>query len=110
MAVVVVCTSCGKRLSIPEALYEKKVRGRVVSITCKVCGNPVKVDGTVPPPASGVPKAVEVPKSARVPRELAPEARVVECKMVSVTIGSIHNSSCGMRVDARLGPRRVARI
>ncbi len=79
MAVVVVCTSCGKRLSIPEALYEKKVRGRVVSITCKVCGNPVKVDGTVPPPASGPkPLAGDIPKSARVPRELATSASRAE--------------------------------
>src|SRR6188474_143646 len=79
MAVVVVCTSCGKRLSIPEALYEKKVRGRVVSITCKVCGNPVKVDGTVPPPASGPkPPGGDIPKSARVPRELVPSASLEE--------------------------------
>lgn len=74
MAVVVVCTSCGKRLSIPEALYDKKVRGRVVSITCKVCGNPVKVDGTIPPPVPAPEPMPEVPRSARVPRELTAPA------------------------------------
>jgi eukaryotic-like serine/threonine-protein kinase len=74
MAVVVVCTSCGKRLSIPEALYDKKVRGRVVTITCKVCGNPVKVDGTLPPPAAVTAAIPDMPRSARVPRELAPES------------------------------------
>ncbi len=79
MAVVVVCTSCGKRLSIPEALFEKKVRGRVVSITCKACGNAVKVDGTIPPPAldpMGAEELTEtpppIPRGARLPRESAP--------------------------------------
>lgn len=81
MPVVVACKSCGKRLSIPESLYDKKVRGRVVVIHCKSCGEPVKVDGTIPPPApdsaaksSGERDAdseLSIPKSARVPRDLA---------------------------------------
>ncbi len=81
MAVVVACKSCGKRLSIPESLYDKKVRGRVVVINCKACGEPVKVDGTIPPPAveptlitnveRDVPADPPIPRSARVPREAA---------------------------------------
>src|SRR5690349_9925803 len=79
MAVVVACKSCGKRLSIPESLYDKKVRGRVVVINCKACGEPVKVDGTIPPPAveptlittvdRDVREDPPIPRSARVPRE-----------------------------------------
>jgi serine/threonine protein kinase len=81
MAVVVACKSCGKRLSIPESLYDKKVRGRVVVINCKACGEPVKVDGTIPPPAveptlittveRDVREDPPIPRSARVPREAA---------------------------------------
>jgi serine/threonine protein kinase len=45
-----VCDSCGKRLTVPPGLYEKRVRGRVVNIACKVCGAAIRVDGTLPPP------------------------------------------------------------
>src|ERR1043165_6720795 len=45
------CESCGKRLTVPPGLYEKKVRGRVVTIACKTCGAPIRIDATVPPPA-----------------------------------------------------------
>jgi serine/threonine protein kinase len=85
MAVVVACKSCGKRLSIPESLYDKKVRGRVVVINCKACGQPVKVDGTIPPPAPeptpitnvdrDAPDETAIPRSARVPREVGPGSR-----------------------------------
>ncbi len=68
-----VCDSCGKRLTVPPALYEKKVRGRVVNIACKLCGASLRVDGTVPPPAvsvGSVPPGAEsaaIPPAPRVP-------------------------------------------
>jgi serine/threonine-protein kinase len=55
------------------------VRGRVVVINCKACGEPVKVDGTIPPPAveptlitnveRDIPDDPPIPRSARLPRE-----------------------------------------
>lgn len=58
MGFVVVCPACGKRLSIPERLYDTRVRGRVVTIDCKACGQAVHVDGTLPPPAASEPPSV----------------------------------------------------
>lgn len=56
MGFVVTCESCEKRLSIPPTLYEKKVRGRVVTITCRSCQAIIRVDATLPPsPSSGPP-------------------------------------------------------
>jgi hypothetical protein len=46
MAFVVVCAACGKRLNIPDALYQGKIRGRIVTIGCKQCGADISVDGT----------------------------------------------------------------
>lgn len=51
MAITVECGSCGKRLAVPDALYEKRVRGRVMQLACRDCGAMIRVDGTVPPPA-----------------------------------------------------------
>jgi len=48
MPFVVSCAACGKRLNIPEKLYEEKIRGHVVTIACKGCGADIKVDGTRP--------------------------------------------------------------
>ncbi len=45
------CQACGRRLTVPEALYANKIRGRVVTVKCKGCGAPVGIDGTIPPPA-----------------------------------------------------------
>ncbi len=38
---------------MPNELFAKKVRGRIVNIKCKGCGKPVSIDGTVPPPTTG---------------------------------------------------------
>ena len=50
MSITVSCGSCGKRLLVPDALYEKRVRGRVMQLACRDCGAMIRVDGTVPPP------------------------------------------------------------
>ena len=50
MGFVVACESCGKQLTIPPGLYEKRVRGRVVTIACKACSAPIRIDASVPPP------------------------------------------------------------
>ncbi len=48
MPFVVSCAACGKRLNIPDKLFEEKIRGHVVTIACKGCGADIKVDGTRP--------------------------------------------------------------
>lgn len=67
-----VCQACGRRLTVPDELFDKKVRGRVVRINCKGCGNPVSIDGTIPPPdplaVLGAPTSK--PESQRSPRPL----------------------------------------
>jgi serine/threonine-protein kinase len=52
-----VCQACGRRLTVPEELFAKKVRGRIVKINCKGCGKPVSIDGTLPPPDPALPLA-----------------------------------------------------
>ena len=46
-----VCQACGRRLTVPDELFDKKISGRIVTIKCKGCGKPVSIDGTVPPPS-----------------------------------------------------------
>ena len=48
MSVSITCKSCGSRLNVSDGLYDKKIRGRVVTIGCKKCGTDIVVDGTHP--------------------------------------------------------------
>lgn len=77
MGFVFDCESCGKRLTVPPALYEKRFRGRVVTISCKACGAPLRIDASVPPAAgsdasdasgAGNPS---IPRAPRVPGDAA---------------------------------------
>src|SRR5688572_22734327 len=65
MAVTVTCEACGRLFAIPDDLYDKRVRGRVAGIACRGCGNRIRVDGTVPPPAttSNGPASPEIPRA-----------------------------------------------
>lgn len=71
MGFVVLCESCKKRLSIPPTLYERKVRGRVVTVTCRFCQAAIRIDATSPlargsvAPRSQRPLAAPVPPSSR---------------------------------------------
>jgi hypothetical protein len=47
MGLVLTCPACGKRLNIPDRLFESRIRGRVVTIGCKNCQSDIQVDGTV---------------------------------------------------------------
>ncbi|MCE7888286.1 MAG: hypothetical protein DYH12_01040 [Sorangiineae bacterium PRO1] len=51
MAFEVNCGKCGARFTLPDDLYERKVRGRVVTIRCKKCRADITVDGTKHEPA-----------------------------------------------------------
>jgi serine/threonine-protein kinase len=46
------CATCAKRMSVPEELYEKRVRGRAALLACRGCGSKIRLDGTGggPPP------------------------------------------------------------
>ena len=48
MAISVQCARCRVRLTLPTELYNRRVRGRIVTIGCKRCGYQVEVDGTRP--------------------------------------------------------------
>lgn len=67
MAFPIKCGDCQKSFSISEEVYDRKVRGKQVTIKCKSCGAAIRVDGTkertatassVPPP-KGEPAAPE---------------------------------------------------
>lgn len=49
MAFEVNCGKCSARFTLPDDLYERKVRGRVVTIRCKKCRADITVDGTREP-------------------------------------------------------------
>src|SRR5450755_4102782 len=40
----ITCTACGKIFSIADDVYERKVKGRVVTIKCKQCGAGIRID------------------------------------------------------------------
>ncbi len=44
MSFTIGCDSCGARFALPTDLYERKVRGRIVTIRCKRCGGDITVD------------------------------------------------------------------
>ncbi len=68
MAYVVECEACKSQMTLSEALFERRISGRQVTLRCKHCHHPVVVDGAalraggqspnrtgkaVPPPTSG---------------------------------------------------------
>ncbi len=85
MGITVVCQACGTRRTVPAHLYDEKIRGRVVKIPCRSCGQMIAVDGTMPPPADMTPTTEDlmnlvIPEPPRVPRPIAapPPPPVVE--------------------------------
>lgn len=65
-----VCQACGRRLTVPDDLFARKVQGRIVRINCKGCGSPVSIDGTMPPPpVTSASPASEPPSSRDLPSE-----------------------------------------
>ena len=67
----VVCQACGARRTLPTSLYDSRVRGKMVNIPCKNCGQAILVDGTVPPPPGTDPDAElppPIPKQPSLPQ------------------------------------------
>ncbi len=70
MGMTVVCQACGARRTLPTSLYDSRVRGKMVNIPCKNCGQAILVDGTVPPPPGTDPDAElppAIPKQPSLP-------------------------------------------
>ena len=70
MGMTVVCQACGARRTLPTSLYDSRVRGKMVNIPCKNCGQAILVDGTVPPPPGADPNAElppAIPKQPSLP-------------------------------------------
>ena len=88
MAVTVSCEACGRLFAIPDDLYEKRVRGRVAGIACRGCGNRIRVDGTVPPPATAsAPPIPEIPRAANAPRDEPGELEPLSTRSPITKIG-----------------------
>ena len=67
MGMTVACQACGARRTLPTSLYDSRVRGKMVNIPCKNCGQAILVDGTVPPPPGADPDAELPPPIPRQP-------------------------------------------
>ena len=46
MSLEVQCGQCDARFTLPDDLYERKVKGRIVTVRCKKCRADISVDGT----------------------------------------------------------------
>lgn len=46
MSLEVQCGKCDARFTLPDDLYERKVKGRIVTVRCKKCRADISVDGT----------------------------------------------------------------
>jgi len=87
MLFTVECATCAKRMSVPEELYEKRVRGRAALLACRGCGSKIRLDGTAggpPPKVTGgtwlenvpEPAAEEEPQSLGAEGGVRPIARI----------------------------------
>jgi serine/threonine protein kinase len=79
MLFTVECATCAKRMSVPEELYEKRVRGRAALLACRGCGSKIRLDGTAggpPPKVTGGTWLENVPEPAVVQEQPQSEGGV----------------------------------
>ncbi|HKO53362.1 MAG TPA: hypothetical protein VJV79_36890, partial [Polyangiaceae bacterium] len=60
----ITCTACQKTFSIADDVYERKVKGRVVTIKCKQCQAGIRVDGTADAPVAATSDSARPPPVA----------------------------------------------
>ena len=73
----VVCTQCGHSLSMSDDIYNRRVAGKVVTIKCRQCSTPIRVDGRQDAPSAAPPPPVTPPiPEAPVVTEAAPTSAV----------------------------------
>jgi serine/threonine-protein kinase len=73
------CGTCAKRMSVPEELYEKRVRGRAALLACRGCGAKIRLDGTAggpPPKMTGGVWLGELSEAEAVAKEATPGGAV----------------------------------
>jgi hypothetical protein len=63
----ITCAACHKTFSIADDVFERKVKGRVVTIKCKQCQAGIRVDGTKDTPLFSVSDSVHPPPVAPAP-------------------------------------------
>ncbi|MDX2050829.1 MAG: GYF domain-containing protein [Polyangiaceae bacterium] len=44
MTLAIHCIGCNKAFNIPPDIYERRVAGKIVTLKCKQCGNPIRID------------------------------------------------------------------
>src|SRR6185369_10344391 len=71
----ITCTACLKTFSIADDVYERKVKGRVVTIKCKQCQAGIRVDGTSDSPLAAISDSARPPPVAEA---AAPPQAIVE--------------------------------
>src|SRR6478752_6101489 len=117
MGITVVCQSCGGRRTVPAVLYDEKIRGRVVKIACRSCGDMISVDGTVPPPpvelndtpATENPLQFVIPQAPRLPSEIEtlPDDDVVATKGdVLLVLDYVHGEALSTLCRAQAKQKR----
>src|SRR6185369_14782516 len=70
----ITCRACLKTFSIADDVFERKVKGRVVTIKCKQCQAGIRVDGTQTVAPSAWPEAPLTVEAAEPPRARAASA------------------------------------
>jgi hypothetical protein len=86
MPFAVTCTKCGSRFALTDELYDRKVKGRIVTVRCKSCKSDISVDGVElasrpsnappPPDEDGTPTVpLAMPKRDEPPATSGPISR-----------------------------------
>lgn len=70
MSFTVACQACGARFALPDDLYERKFKDRLVTVRCKHCGANISVDGIEL--ASGPQHEIPVQDEGALPEQKAP--------------------------------------
>jgi hypothetical protein len=84
MSFTVVCNACGARFALPDDLYQRKFKDRLVTVRCKHCGANISVDGVelASGPRHEIPVAVresaDAPAIEHVPVDMTPTVPLAE--------------------------------
>jgi cytoskeletal protein RodZ len=84
MAFEVHCKKCSARFTLPDDLFERKVKGRVVTVRCRKCQADISVDGiqlSQPPPAPELTPTVPLGKA----KDLTPTVPLAKTEPKPVT-------------------------
>ena len=74
MAHVITCNACGRKSSVSDDIYAKRIAGKKVTLRCTQCRVPIPVDGTQP----GELRPIVPPPPPRVAASPSPSASAVK--------------------------------